>query len=144
MMSHYLSFLVRRWRAVLLLVAAMSLNPGRACAECGNYITIHNPASETHLAPSMLPTHDRLALNELGNSTPSKLPCRGPNCSSIPVRESPPLAPVIPFSSHIKKLVQCPAWADDEAARSSSFACDDTSLPPSYRASSVFHPPRFG
>jgi len=144
MMAHYLSLLVRHWRAVLLLVAAMSLNPGRASAECGDYIAIHNPAPDAHRNLSMPPTHDRLAQNELGDSMPNKLPCHGPNCSSVPVRESPPLAPVIPFSSHIKKLVQCPAWADDEAARGSSFACDNTSLPPSYRASSVFHPPRFG
>ena len=144
MMTHCLSLLVRHWRAVLLLVAAMSLNPGRASAECGDYITIHNPVPDAHRNLSMPPTHDRLAPNEFGDSMPSKFPCRGPNCSSMPVRDSPPLAPVISFSSHVKELVQSPALEDDEASRGSSFARDDTSLPAIYRAYSVFHPPRFG
>src|SRR5581483_12182218 len=89
------SDLLRGWRAALPLVAVACFSPGRAAAECGDYVTILNgPAVSGHHA---MPE---------GGPAPAKPPCHGPNCSGSPVREPAPLAPVVPAGSQAKELTE--------------------------------------
>lgn len=146
-MVYDLSLLIRDWRVVLLLVAGISLTPGRASAACGDYISIHNAVRD--LASSANPDQSALitnpiALNEPGNSTPSKLPCHGPNCSNSPVRQLPPLAPATPVGLRVKELVQHPVPTDDDVQPGLSSVCDNTLLSPIDHTSAIFHPPRLG
>jgi hypothetical protein len=140
-----LSPVLSRWRGVFLLVAVFALAPDRASAECGDYITIHGFAFDKHRAHSILAVVDFTRLESAnGESPPFKRPCHGPNCSSSPARELPPLASVITFGFQLKELVQEPAPIDDETALDSSFDHNNTSLHPIYRTNSIFHPPRLG
>jgi hypothetical protein len=140
-MFHNLSSLVLYWRAVLPLFAVVLLSPGRASAECGDYITIRGSTSNTQLSHSM-PFVDRMGLYEVGFSIPIKKPCQGPNCSSSPQRESPPITPVFPVSARVKELVKQAELTDDTPARNSSLLGDDFAQKPIDRAFSIYHPPR--
>lgn len=136
MMSFPLPSLIRYWRAGLLLAVGIAFTPGRARAECGDYITIHNAAPGSH--------HSQTTHNNLGERTPFKLPCHGPNCSRSPERQSPPFAPPVVVGSPVKEQAQHVTAIDNDGTSSSSFARDNTSFRPIDRASSVFHPPRLG
>jgi hypothetical protein len=139
-MIHYLSPLVPYWRAILLLVAGMSLTPGRAAAECGDYLIIRNSADDKHRSSSIT-SINRITLNDFAKPTPVKLPCRGPNCSSSPARDNP-VAPAIAVNINVKDVVQHSPQLDDETASNSTFPPDKTIHFPIHRTSSVFHPPR--
>jgi hypothetical protein len=120
----------------------MSLTPGRASAECGDYLTIRNSAHDSHQDQSK-PTVDRLALEAFDVSTKRESPCRGPNCSKLPAKEKTPLSPpVIPVSSSVKQVVQYSPIADVETGADSRLHFDNTFNFPIHRASSIFHPPR--
>src|SRR5581483_2975243 len=97
-MTAPLSTLLRGWRAALLLLAVACVNPARASAGCGDYVTIRDDAapSAAHAAPV----------------APVKPPCHGPNCSGTPTRESPPLPPVVPAGSLPKELTRNPDPVD--------------------------------
>jgi hypothetical protein len=133
--------IVRHWRAALLLVAGVLFSPGRSSAECGDYLTIHKQRSEAN-GDRAMPVSEQDVEYNFGHSLPSKQPCHGPNCSSSPVREFPPLAPVIPTGPQLKDLAQQLYSTDQETALGSEFARDNPSVRPIHRASSVFHPPR--
>ena len=134
-MRFLLSSLIRSWRAALLLVVAACATPDRASAECGDHVIILNaPASSNHDA---MPGAAEMP-------KPIKLPCHGPNCSGSPTHDFPPLAPVAPVSSQLKELAQCLISVGDVDAPRPSFDRDMSSLRPTHRASSVFHPPRVG
>ncbi|QJW97799.1 hypothetical protein [Frigoriglobus tundricola] len=123
----------RGWRAALLLAAAACATPGRATAECGDHVTIltprANPSAPATPAPIEAPA-------------PLKAPCSGPNCSRLPDRHAPPVAPAPVSEAFGKELAQLlglfdpldgvPAWR--VPALSSSR--------PVSRAPSIFHPPR--
>ncbi|HEV3437972.1 MAG TPA: hypothetical protein VG122_11460 [Gemmata sp.] len=137
------SFLLRSWPAVLLFVVSLGFTPGRAAAECGDYIGIRNaPPGSTH--HSSTTNIDRPIPDGLGTPNPLKQPCHGPNCSSSPVREFPPLAPITPVSTWVKEVAQPFSPLDAEITTAGSLDRDLTSPRPIHRASSVFHPPRLG
>jgi hypothetical protein len=131
----------RLWRALLLLVVAAFVNSGRAKAECGDYISIRIPGSNADLAQTTPSFRDR-SVHERGDTSPIELPCKGPHCSRSPVREIPPLAPIIPLGFEGKELVQNLAATHEDVAFSFLFVRDNTPLRPISWASSVFHPPR--
>jgi hypothetical protein len=126
---------LRGWRAALLLVAVVCLSPERAAAGCGDHVTILNDSAkpDQHATPgtSEVPAN------------PAR-PCEGPNCSGVPNRHVPPLAPVTPVGPQAKEVVQClgAVGADDDPR--GAFDRDPASPRPVRRPSSVFHPPRVG
>jgi hypothetical protein len=138
-----LSSLLRGWPVVLLLVAWFGFTPGLALAECGYYLTIRNaPLGSTH-HPSTT-SADHPIPDDVGTPSPLKRPCNGPNCSSSPVREFPPLAPITPASASVKEVAQSFSTLDVEVNSAGSFGCGLICPRPIHRASSVFHPPRLG
>jgi hypothetical protein len=142
-MTYLYSSPLRGWPVALLLVAWICFTPGQAVAECGDYLTIRNasPGSTHHSTTTNI---DHPIQDDLGTQSPLKQPCHGPNCSSSPVREFPPLAPITLASTWVKEVAQPFSPLDVEIARAGSFDSDLTSLRPIHRASSVFHPPRAG
>lgn len=134
--------LVHTWRAALPLVAVVLLSPGRATAECGDYVTIRNaPAGSVHHVPSDAPN----AVPVAETPTPAKRPCHGPNCSGSPVREAPPMAPVAPAGPRAKELVRLLDFIHGpDTDPGSGFDRDTTSPRPVSRADAIFHPPRRG
>lgn len=143
-----LSICGRNWRVALLLVAVATLTPGRASAECGDYLNIpsphaNNPRAQTHgIQTQTQPIPERSAGPAPTDATPAKTPCRGPNCSRAPTRESLPLAPVIPSRAQVKEPVQHTAGQDLATVPAPPWEFDGTFLPPIHRATSIFHPPR--
>lgn len=129
----------RCWRVILPLVAVFFLNPGKATAECGDYITILKPStvSLNHITPTI----PEPISNRVGNQSPDK-PCHGPNCSSTPTQNHPPLAPITPVGSQIKELTHTLIPRDGESTPARSFNRDCISPQPIHRTSSIFHPPR--
>jgi hypothetical protein len=132
--------LIRLWRALLLLIAAFALTQGRASAECGDYITIRHAARVANQHESM-PWTVPPTLNDIKNTVPENLPCRGPNCSRSPGQNLPPLAPVAPVISLAKGLIQ-DIQPIDEATQHSPLARDFTFILPINRPFPIFHPPR--
>lgn len=120
--------------ATALLVAGVAFAPGRAAAECGDYVRVdgrpmagHDPGAPGHADP--------------GWPTPAK-PCHGPNCSGNPSTPAPPLTAPVADPSGLK------AWAARFVADLGADA-GGRSLPPLTsdsgavsRPGSVFHPPR--
>lgn len=144
---HSLHFpLFRVWPAVLLLASWLGFTPGRAVAECGDYITIRNaPPGSTHHNSTRTgdtQTNNQPLSDGLEIPSPNKRPCHGPNCSSSPVRDHPPVAPIVPISTRMKESAQPLPSVQDESTTGSSFDRDRSSPHPIHRASSVFHPPR--
>jgi hypothetical protein len=145
-MRYSLPPLIRGWRAAMLLAAVALSSPGRASAECGDYITVggksamahHEPAPDT---PATTPT----AQSETRPAAPGKRPCRGPNCSASPAKEFPPVPPAPSAGPQAKEHARLPETARDSGADPRDpFARDNTSPRPIRRATSVFHPPRIG
>lgn len=138
-MTRALSFPIRDGRAALLLVAVACFSPGRASAECGDYVTILNaPANHPHAAPQ--PEHHPAT----EPPAPVKPPCHGPNCSGAPNRELPPLAPVATTAPAVKDLARLLGPIDPDSHVRGRFERDHSSPRPVRRPSDVFHPPRHG
>lgn len=131
-MSSALSTPVRHWRVALLLAGGVLFAPSRAAAECGDYITIKH---QSHTDSEYPESHD---------TSPIKRPCHGPNCSTSPVRDFPPLAPVIPVVSRAKELAQPIEMAGKDTTQTARLSRDDSSPRPIHRTTSIFHPPRHG
>jgi hypothetical protein len=129
--------LVYAWRVALLLVVVACSTPARAAAECGDYVTILNSSQNA--------SHTTSVANPNPEQMPAK-PCHGPNCSSSPAREFPPVPPAPSTSTNsVKESARNAAGTDDAvAALGSPFDRDLTSPHPIRRASSIFHPPRLG
>jgi hypothetical protein len=128
--------LFRAWRAALLLVAAACASPGRASAECGDYVVVLNGQTLTHSA-------ERPPSTSLTREAPAdpKGPCSGPNCSRSPDHPVPPFAPAPAPGPHGKEAAQ--TLGSDEPAECRSSRLDDFISPrPVRRAVSIFHPPR--
>jgi hypothetical protein len=126
----------RGWRAALLLVAAACATPGRAAAECGDHVVIlngpHARANPGHAAP---PAADE-------SPAPAR-PCSGPNCSRRSGHHPAPPAPVPNTGPGGKEVA--PILGAVEPPDGASARFDDCTSPrPIRRASTVFHPPRFG
>jgi len=121
--------------AALLLVAAACATPGRATAECGDYVAILNARAHsgglTPPAPIEAPA-------------PLEAPCSGPNCSRRPDRHAPPLAPAPVSETFGKELAQVFGPFDPLDVVPASRAPALISPRPVSRASSIFHPPRAG
>jgi hypothetical protein len=138
-MASSLRSLFRGWWAALLLVVVACASPGRATAECGDYVVILNtndPASpDGRATPFSTPT------GSVEHPASPKVPCSGPNCSRSPERHPAPFAPVSPPGPHGKEVVQTLGSVEPTDSASSRI-CDFISPRPIRRASSVFHPPR--
>lgn len=123
---------LRTVAAAALLTAGVAFAPGRAAAECGDYVRIGN-------APMV--GHDRPA--DLGMPFPGK-PCDGPGCSDRPSTPAPPLSAPVTDPSGSKE------WAARFAADLVADAGGRSLLPLTSetgavsRPGSVFHPPRAG
>src|SRR5262245_34061869 len=133
--------LLRGWRVALLLAVAC-LTPGRASAECGDYVTILNgPGASAH--QPMPGANDGATPNHENTPSPVKPPCHGPNCSSTPDLPFPPLAPIAPVGTQVKELTgHLHPATEADAGPGRAFDRDTTSARPIRRASSVFHPPQ--
>ncbi|QEL13527.1 hypothetical protein [Limnoglobus roseus] len=122
--------LVRPWRAALLLVLLACASPGRAAAECGNYVIILNgPAAA---APTATPDHPA-----------PPLPCSGPNCSRKPEQHAPLPVPVAPTGPQGKDVTPA-AGTVEPAHRPVVRAEYSLSARPIRRATAIFHPPQCG
>lgn len=120
--------------AIALLVGGVAFAPGRAAADCGDYVRIAGRPMAGHDTPT--PGH---ADPEM--PTPAK-PCHGPNCSSNPTTPAPPLTAPVTDPSGSKE------WAARFVAAEGADAGTD-SLPPITsdagavsRPGTIFHPPR--
>jgi hypothetical protein len=136
--------LVRAWRAVTLLVVVVCLSPGRAAAQCGDYVKILNDVnlnnSPLHDAP-LARQHTTGRANE-SQPAPQK-PHHCPKCSNSPSRDVPSAPPAPPSTTVSVKVSPRHAAAEDFADKlTSAFERDFTSMRPIRRASKVFHPPR--
>src|SRR5262249_7360654 len=96
--------LLRGWRAALLLAAVAFLTPGRAMAECGDYLTLGSKAGRQHAEHQATPTGAATETTQQ-SPAPSK-PCSGPNCSNAPVRESPPIPPAPSVTGQAKEAAR--------------------------------------
>jgi hypothetical protein len=128
------------WRAALLLAAVACATPQHASAGCGDHIVILRDPSATgdHLAPkdgAELSPYDAEPL-------PVRQPCRGPDCSDIPVRDVPPIAPPVPVGSSVKESAQCGGLLVVDDSPGTQIPRDTSYARPISRADSVFHPPR--
>ena len=129
-MRETLPSLIRGWLAAMLLVAAACLTPDRASAGCGDHVTILNSSSQSD--------------HQAGQSDQSKLPCQGANCSGEPLQHQAPLAPATTVAPQGKEIVQSLLGPSDDEGLRSLLDRDFSRTHPIRRASSVFHPPRFG
>lgn len=133
-MVHLPPLLTRSRCATALVAVVACLSPGRASAECGDYVIILPPSGTPHPAkpePTTAP-----------QPIPVTPPCHGPNCSGSPTRETPPASPPA-TGGLMKESARHSAGTDFVPSVSGSpFPRDDTSPRPVRRASSIFHPPR--
>jgi hypothetical protein len=126
---------ILRWVAAAgLLAAGVAFTPGRAAAECGDYVRIDG---------RLLAPHDRPGQADHGLPLPGK-PCHGPGCSGAPA------APSLPVTAPVADPTGSKQWADRFAADLDA-AAGGRPLPPLTsddgpvsRPGSIFHPPRGG
>src|SRR5579883_1141042 len=133
-MTPSLLWLLHGWRVALLLVVLACASPGRARAECGDYVVILNHAS-TQPSTSTQGATDLPAR--------PKTPCSGANCSRGPNRHGLPVAPGFSSGPQAKEMAQLPC-SIEQADSLPAHGCDFISPRPVYRPTSIFHPPRRG
>ncbi|MBX9579418.1 MAG: hypothetical protein K2X87_03845 [Gemmataceae bacterium] len=116
-----------------LLAAGLAFTPGRAAAECGDYVRIAGQPMAPHGGPGQA---------DHGQPTPGK-PCHGPGCSGHQTTPVPVTAPVTgPGGS---KEWAARFGADLDAAATGRTLPPLTSEDGSVsRPASIFHPPRGG
>lgn len=108
------------------IVAAVVLSPGRAAAECGDYVHIATAQSPSGSAPQ----------------NPPHQPCTGPGCSDRPTAPLvPPAAPVTGPSESQEWAMALPGDADRGGDRGWAIPSTLASLPVHF-PDSIFHPPR--
>lgn len=141
-MSSFLLIPIRNWWGVILIVGAC-LAPARASAACGDYVIIQNAQSsselQTHKTPQ--PTNNQ-QLGVFETPQPLKSPCRGPQCSGLPVRDPAPFTPVTSPTSQAKELALHASPTSDSPAPSTRPFSSQPSLPPVLFSDAIFHPPR--
>jgi hypothetical protein len=115
-----------------LLAAGVAFTPGRAAAQCGDYVRI---------AGQPMAPHDGPGQADHGLPTPGQ-PCHGPGCSGAPA------TPALPVTAPVADPSGSKQWADRFAADPDAAAGGRT-LPPITsddgavsRPASIFHPPR--
>lgn len=139
-MFHALTRLLPGWRLLLPLVIVSGLLPGRAGAECGDYLTV---ATSPH---SWQPPHSGPSGDPMGELThapaPLTPPCHGPNCSSAPARHAPSPTSVAPDWPPVKEFLKVAGPAERDPGVRPPFAFDPTSPRPVRGQSAIFHPPR--
>src|SRR4051812_25963603 len=89
-------FLVRGWRAAVLLAVTACATPDRATASCGDYLTLHSGSDHVAEYPTLPKT----------DSSDPHPPCHGPNCSNAPVHHPVPLAPATISGPQAKEVVR--------------------------------------
>ncbi|MBX9627975.1 MAG: hypothetical protein K2X82_29515 [Gemmataceae bacterium] len=120
---------LRTVAALALLTAGVAFAPGRAAAQCGDYVRIGGASTAGH------DQHDP------GVPTPDK-PCHGPGCSGHPA------TPVVPVTA--PGAGGSPEWAARLTADLAPAASRLETLPLTSetgavsRPGSIFHPPRAG
>ena len=125
--------LIRATATALLLAAGFFVSPGRAHADCGDYVTIAGQPSAHHEMPAPGDAHQ--------GDTPRK-PCNGPNCSKKQDAPAAPLrAPAPPTGDTKPVATNHGADLPPTADRGGWVIPSDSGLPISI-STSVFHPPR--
>ena len=134
---------------VCLTVWLAAMVSGRSCqAGCGDYAFVRNASGQLVRASSLMKDHDN---NPQGAQTPvspvetfpSKVPCRGPNCSSdsqapaIPVPSPPPQRSVEESTALLTNLNTGEGETGARLSRVISTNDDELHYP-----QSIFHPPR--
>ena len=125
--------LVRLPAAAFLLAGGFFVSPGRASADCGDYVTIAGQPSAHHAMP---PADDTKPTDS------PRRPCNGPNCSK---RQDSPItpsrAPVTPTGE--TKSLEVRIGADLPPDSDGGWRLlDATSAQPIRMSRSIFHPPR--
>jgi hypothetical protein len=123
--------LIRATATALLLAAGMFISPGRAKADCGDYVTIAGQPSDHHAMPADAPQGD----------SPRK-PCDGPNCSK---KQDSPVAPLRAPATPTGETKPAGTNLGVElppAASGTGWVIDPASALPVRTSTSVFHPPR--
>jgi hypothetical protein len=123
--------MVRLPVTALLLAVGFFVSPGRASAECGDYVTIAGQPSAHHAMPQA-PDDGR----------PGDAPCNGPNCSK---RKDSPVAPVRAPATPTgeTKPIGVTVGADlPPDADGGAWLTLSTSVRPVRTSTSIFHPPR--
>jgi hypothetical protein len=136
-----LSIIVRNWRTLLFFAVGMLFAPSRANADCGDYVTILKHGKDSHQGQAIL-DFESPSQYEFNQTTPIKAPCHGPNCSGVPGRKFPPLAPVTQVNVRLKELTHSVILSDPYATPGFMLARDCSSPDPIDQVSSIFHPPR--
>ena len=128
--------LILRLVATGLLVAlGVGVTPGRAAAECGDYVTVLGE-QVSHGSPQ--PDADR----SHGMPARPDRPCHGPNCSSNPTTPAVPVSPPVTSPSDSKNLVAGLVGDRDDfpgAGWSLSLTSEGRVV---RHPRSIFHPPR--
>jgi hypothetical protein len=138
-MSSFFQIPIRNWWGAILIVGAC-LAPGRASASCGDYLTINNARSASeHQTPQ--PTNNQQP-GVLETPRPIKSPCRGPQCSGIPVHDPAPIAPVTSPTSQAKELTLHTSPTCDSPEPCTRLFSGQPYLPTLLFADAIFHPPR--
>src|SRR5438309_9820303 len=95
MLGSFRLLTLRSAGGALLLVSLVVCSPSRVSAECGNYVTILN---RQPIAGQEMPAVP------LAHHVP-KSPCRGPNCSNLPVEPFTPLPVPVHPTAEVKALI---------------------------------------
>jgi hypothetical protein len=115
----------------MALLAAFVFAPGKAKAECGDYVMV----GERHVS-----TANHASAQFPPNSKHVPCPCRGPNCSQLP---RVPFAPSSPARVVVSIEWACVfATASDQSSPENDLAGDGEGLDPIRRAIPIFHPPK--
>lgn len=134
--------LIKNWWTALLLIAGACLFPGRAHAECGDYLIIHK--SQTSSEAQAI-THQALndhRLNPLETLRPFKAPCNGPRCSRLPSREPTSPPPTTTATFHTKVVANHVNITNELPIPNSLQSAPPSFHLPSPHSDPIFHPPR--
>jgi hypothetical protein len=125
--------LIRATATALLLAAGVFASPGRATADCGDYVTIAGQPSAHHAMP---------APGDAPQGETPRKPCNGPNCSK---KQDPPVAPVrapAPPTGDTKPVATNHGADTLPTADRGGWVTTSDSAKPIFTSTSVFHPPR--
>ena len=127
--------LVRLPAAAFLLAVGFFVSPGRASADCGDYVTIAGQPSAHHAMPPA-------ASDDAKPAEAPRRPCNSPNCSK---RQDSPItptrAPVTPTGETKSIDTLFGAYLPPDPGSGQWFT-DPTSAQPIRTSLSIFHPPR--
>jgi len=133
------SRIARACGVVLAIAGGAAFSPGRAAAECGDYVHIVNGTHSPTSAPGLPAT---LPPDAGGQPESPRKPCDGTNCSGKP---SPPaIPPGVPSAgpSDYKSCAVGTATSPAQMIGTGWGIPVETNEPPIHRGNPIFHPPR--